>query len=71
MRFKRSTLRYGETPAAVTPYQKAAQVWDERIGTARVQAHNWRLVAVTCFGLSLVLALGACATPPPDDGIPF
>ena len=33
MWFKRSTLRYGETPEPVTPYQKAAQVWDERIGT--------------------------------------
>jgi type IV secretion system protein TrbF len=32
MTFKRSTLRYGETPEPVTPYQKAAQVWDERIG---------------------------------------
>jgi type IV secretory pathway TrbF-like protein len=35
----------------VTPYQKAAQVWDERIGSARVQAKNWRLIA---FG-SLIL----------------
>jgi type IV secretion system protein VirB5 len=39
MTFKRSTLRYGETPEPVTPYQKVAQVWDERIGSARVQAH--------------------------------
>ncbi len=43
MAFKRSTLRYGETPEPVTPYQKAAQAWDERMGSARVQAHNWRL----------------------------
>src|SRR5262249_24376368 len=40
MAFKRSTLRYGETPEPVTPYQKAAQVWDERIGSARVQAQG-------------------------------
>jgi len=56
MSFKRSTLRYGETPEPVTPYQKAAQAWDERIGSARVQAHNWRLVAVGSLGLSLLLA---------------
>jgi type IV secretion system protein TrbF len=56
MAFKRSTLRYGETPEPVTPYQKAAQAWDERMGTARVQAHNWRLVAVGSLGLSLMLA---------------
>jgi type IV secretory pathway TrbF-like protein len=34
--------------------QKAAQVWDERIGSARVQARNWRLIA---FG-NLFLAAG-------------
>jgi type IV secretion system protein VirB5 len=56
MSFKRSSLRYGETPEPVTPYQKAAQVWDERIGSARVQAHNWRLAALGSLTLSLMLA---------------
>ena len=56
MRFKRATLRYGETSTPITPYQKAAQVWDERIGSARVQAHNWRLMALGSVALSLVLA---------------
>jgi type IV secretion system protein VirB5 len=57
MTFKRSTLRYGETPEPVTPYQKAAQVWDERIGSARAQAHNWRLMALGSLVLSLILAV--------------
>jgi type IV secretory pathway TrbF-like protein len=52
--FKRSSVRYGRTPEPATPYQKAAQVWDERIGSARVQARNWRLIA---FG-NLILAGG-------------
>lgn len=52
--FKRPSVRYARTPEAETPYQRAAQVWDERIGSARVQARNWRLMA---FG-SLVLAGG-------------
>jgi type IV secretory pathway TrbF-like protein len=52
--FRRSSVRYGRTPAPETPYQKAAQAWDERIGTARVQAKNWRLMA---FG-SLILSAG-------------
>ena len=52
--FKRPSVRYGRTPAPETPYQKAAQVWDERIGSARIQASNWRLMA---FG-SLVLSAG-------------
>lgn len=52
--FRRPSVRYGKTPQPETPYQRAAQVWDERIGSARVQAKNWRLMA---FG-SLVLAGG-------------
>ena len=52
--FRRPSVRYGRTPEPETPYQKAAQVWDERIGSARVQARNWRLMA---FG-SLILSAG-------------
>lgn len=55
--FKRSSIRYGRTPEPETPYQKAAQVWDERIGSARTQAYNWRLIA---FG-NLFLAGGLAA----------
>ena len=55
--FRRPSVRYGKTPAPETPYQKAAQVWDERIGSARVQARNWRLIA---FG-NLALAGGLAA----------
>lgn len=50
--FKRSAVHYGRTPQPVTPYQKAAQVWDDRIGSARVQAKNWRLMAFGCLLLS-------------------
>jgi type IV secretion system protein VirB5 len=56
--FKRATQAYGDTPQPVTPYQKAAQVWDERIGSARVQAKNWRLMAFGCLMLSFGLAGG-------------
>ncbi|TIO77145.1 conjugal transfer protein TrbF [Mesorhizobium sp.] len=52
--FKRPAVHYGKTPQPETPYQKAAQVWDERIGSARVQARNWRIMA---FG-SLILSVG-------------
>src|SRR5882757_1542722 len=54
MLFRRASVRYGRTPEPETPFQKAAQVWDERIGSARVQARNWRLLA---FG-NLFLAAG-------------
>jgi type IV secretion system protein TrbF len=56
MTFKRAALHYGETPQPVTPYQKAAQVWDQRIGSSRVQAHNWRLMALGSLAVSLILA---------------
>jgi type IV secretion system protein VirB5 len=37
-----------------SPYQRAKYAWDERIGSARVQAYNWRAMA---FILSVLLAL--------------
>jgi len=58
MLFRRTLQRYGQTPEPVTPYQKAAQLWDERIGAARVQARNWRLMSFGCLTLSVGLAAG-------------
>lgn len=55
--FKRPAAHYGKSPEPQTPYQRAAQVWDERIGSARVQARNWRIMA---FG-SLFLSAGFAA----------
>ena len=54
--FRRTSVHYGRKPVPVTPYQRAAQVWDERIGSARVQAKNWRLMAFGCLFLSAGLA---------------
>jgi type IV secretion system protein TrbF len=56
--FRRPPVHYGRMPEPITPYQKAAQVWDERIGSARVQAKNWRLMAFGCLMLSAGLAIG-------------
>jgi type IV secretion system protein VirB5 len=56
--FRRSTVRYGATPEPETPYQRAGQAWDERIGSARVQARNWRLACFGTLGLSTILASG-------------
>ncbi|CAN0533181.1 unnamed protein product, partial [Scytosiphon promiscuus] len=58
MLWKRNSTRYGETPEPVTPYQRAAQAWDDRIGSARVQAANWRFAALGSLALSFVLAGG-------------
>ena len=58
MLFKRAVQRYGRSPEPETPYQRAGQLWDERIGSARVQARNWRLMAFGCLGLSSALSGG-------------
>jgi len=56
--FKRASSRYGQTPEPETPYQKAGQVWDERIGSARVQAANWRYMAYGCLALAMASSAG-------------
>ncbi|QUT05492.1 conjugal transfer protein TrbF [Sphingobium phenoxybenzoativorans] len=56
--FRRPSIRYGQTPEPVTPYQRAAQAWDDRIGSARVQAKNWRLAFFGALTLSGGLAAG-------------
>jgi type IV secretory pathway TrbF-like protein len=58
MLFKRTLQRYGRTPEPATPHQRAAQLWDERIGSARLQARNWRFMAFGCLTLSVGLAAG-------------
>ena len=56
--FRRPSIRYGQSPEPVTPYQRAAQVWDDRIGSARVQARSWRFAFFGCLILSAGLAGG-------------
>lgn len=56
--FRRPSTRYGKTPQPETPYQRAAQAWDDVIGSARVQAKNWRLMAFCSLALSAGLAGG-------------
>ena len=61
MRFKKPQVRYADTPQPATPYQAAGQVWDKRIGSPRVQAKNWRLMAFGCLTLALLMAGGGVA----------
>lgn len=58
MRFRRASVRYSTTPNPATPYQAAQQLWDERMGAARVQARNWRLMAFGCLALAAFIAAG-------------
>ena len=56
--FKRSIQRFGQSPEPITPYQKAVDAWDRRVGTATVQAANWRYIAFGAIAVSLVLSGG-------------
>lgn len=56
--FKRASVRYGETPVPETPYQKAQAAWDERMGSARAQAANWRLAALGSLVVAAISAGG-------------
>ena len=58
MRFRKPQVRYADTPQPATPYQAAGQVWDDRIGSPRVQAKNWRLMAFGCLTLALLMSGG-------------
>jgi type IV secretion system protein TrbF len=58
MVFRRALQRYGQPVEPETPYQRAGQLWDERIGSARVQAKNWRLVSFGTLGMALLLGGG-------------
>jgi type IV secretion system protein VirB5 len=59
MIFRRAVQRYGRAEPVQTPYARAGQIWDERIGSARAQAYNWRRLAfgelALCAGLSAAL----------------
>jgi type IV secretion system protein TrbF len=56
--FNRPSIRYARTPLPDTPYQRASQVWDERIGAARIQARSWRYACFAALGLSATLTGG-------------
>ena len=58
MAFRCTLQRYGLTAEPETPYQRAGQLWDERIGSARVQARNWRLMSFGSLALAIVLSGG-------------
>ena len=55
--FRRSADRYGVTGAVDTPFRRAAQEWDRRIGEPVIQARNWRLMAFAGWAVA-ALAVG-------------
>ena len=56
---------------SLPPRIKPLPVWDERIGSARVQAKNWRLMAFGCPVLALLMAGGSCGARPNPSSRPM
>jgi len=62
MSFPNMTTSYGRNGGSGeshNPYARAAAAWDERIGSARVQARNWRYIAFASMVLALISTTGA------------
>ncbi len=54
--FKRDSVSYAAPTDYESPYARAAGEWDNRIGTARVAAKNWRVVAMAAMATAVVLS---------------
>lgn len=55
--FFRSGRRATASPAS-TPYQRAGQVWDDRMGLSIAHARNWRRIALANLALAAFLGAG-------------
>ena len=62
---------YGIKEALSTPYQRAAQVWDDRLGSARRQAYSWRIAAFAALGLAGVMSAGLIYQSSKASVIPY
>lgn len=58
MKWKRSRSKFGNTPVPETPYLKAKQVVDNRLGSALVRGKNWRMAFFGQTALCALLAGG-------------
>ena len=57
----RSPVRRFSTDAPDTPYRRAQQEWDARMGSAVLSARAWRLAALASLGLAAMLAIALTA----------
>jgi len=56
--FRRPNDRYGSSAPVESPYQRASQEWDRRIGAPVIQARNWRLMAFAGSAVAAVAVGG-------------
>jgi len=58
MKWKRSQLKFGKTPVPETPYQRAGQKEDRRLGRANARGNRWCLAFCGAMGLAALSTSG-------------
>lgn len=51
-------INFADHHRITTPFKRARQAWDLRIGHGRVQAKNWRLIAIITACSNIILIIG-------------
>jgi type IV secretory pathway TrbF-like protein len=63
--------RFGKTTEPDTPYRKAQELWDRRMGSALSHARTWRTAAFSGLALSGLLAAATIALALRPAAVPF
>jgi type IV secretion system protein VirB5 len=68
---QKQVLKYTSEADPETPYTRAQNEWDDRIGSARIQAYNWRLAFFVSALTILILASGLIYMAGRQHAIPY
>src|SRR5690606_28051090 len=63
--------RLSRTPEPETPYRKAQELWDRRMGASLAEAGAWRMAAVLMLALAACLAAGVVTLALRPAAVPF
>lgn len=69
--FRRPSIRYGQTPEVETPYRRARQVWDDRVGEIAVTSRRIWALAMGEAAVIAVLAGALVWTTARGDVVPW
>lgn len=69
--FRRAQSHYGRTPEPETPYHRARQVWDDRIGAVAVAGRRVWALALAEGGVIVVLSLALVWTNARGSVVPW
>lgn len=63
--------RLSSTPEPETPYRRAQEIWDRRMGSAHAHARTWRTAAFCSLGVAAAMAAGVVALALRPAAVPF